>query len=66
MTLYSLVNHRTVDAEEAVVYYDFRVTYIASAFDGVALTSFSSNERPANEALIEVTLGQQVQVTVTN
>ncbi|KAL4114127.1 hypothetical protein PRIC2_014807 [Phytophthora ramorum] len=51
---------------EAVVSYDFRVTYIASAFDGVALTSFGINDRPAHEALIEVTLGQEVQVTVTN
>ncbi|KAG6610854.1 Multicopper oxidase [Phytophthora cinnamomi] len=51
---------------ESVVSYDFRVTYISSAFDGVALTSFGINDRPSHEALIEVTLGQQVEVTVTN
>ncbi|KAE8992283.1 hypothetical protein PR003_g21290 [Phytophthora rubi] len=51
---------------ESVVSYDFRVTYISSAFDGVALTSFGINDRPANESLIEVTLGQQVEITVTN
>ncbi|ETO76441.1 hypothetical protein F444_08159 [Phytophthora nicotianae P1976] len=69
LTLFCLAIHHTANAAscmEAVVYYDFRVTYITSAFDGVALTSFGINDRPAHEALIEATLGQQVQVTVTN
>ncbi|RLN95068.1 hypothetical protein BBJ28_00008971 [Nothophytophthora sp. Chile5] len=51
---------------ESVVAYEFRVTYIATAFDGVTLTSYGINDRPAHEALIEATLGQEVQVTVVN
>ncbi|KAG7375733.1 ferroxidase fet3 [Phytophthora pseudosyringae] len=69
LTLLCLTAQPRVDAAACmgpVVFYDFRVTYIASAFDGVALTSFGINDRPSHEALIEATLGQEVQVTVTN
>jgi iron transport multicopper oxidase len=65
----TLVWLASVDAAacyDSVVYFDWRITYISTAFDGVALTSYGINDRPAHEAVIDVTLGQQVEVTVTN
>ncbi|KAE9076520.1 hypothetical protein PF010_g23866 [Phytophthora fragariae] len=53
-------------ADTSTVAYDWHVTYISSACDGVHLTSYGINGNSSNYALIEVELGQTVQVTVTN
>ncbi|RLN15107.1 hypothetical protein BBJ28_00013063 [Nothophytophthora sp. Chile5] len=53
-------------ADNTTVTYDWRVTSISSSCDGVALTSFGINDAPSSQALIDVELGQTVQVTVTN
>ncbi|EGZ20338.1 hypothetical protein PHYSODRAFT_328462 [Phytophthora sojae] len=49
-----------------VVSYDWRVTPVATAFNGVPTTSLGINDRPAHEAAIDVQLGQDVEVSVTN
>ncbi|GMF37688.1 unnamed protein product [Phytophthora fragariaefolia] len=49
-----------------VASYDWRVTPVATAFDGVPATSLGINDRPAHEAVIDVQLGQDVEVRVTN
>ncbi|KAF4032810.1 Multicopper oxidase [Phytophthora infestans] len=48
------------------VTFDWRVTSIFSSFDVVALTSLGINDAPASQAAINVTLGDEVQMTVTN
>ncbi|EGZ26571.1 hypothetical protein PHYSODRAFT_320491 [Phytophthora sojae] len=53
-------------ADTSIVAYDWHVTYISSACDGVHMTSYGINGNSSNYALIEVELGQTVQVTVTN
>jgi len=54
------------DGSADVVSYDWRLTPIMTAFDGVGLETLGVNGKPSNEALIEVTLGQEVEVHVTN
>ncbi|KAL4140262.1 hypothetical protein PRNP1_014547 [Phytophthora ramorum] len=49
-----------------VVTYDWRLTPIKTAFDGVLLETLGVNGKPSNEAVIEVELGQEVEVRVTN
>ncbi|TDH69301.1 hypothetical protein CCR75_002540 [Bremia lactucae] len=46
--------------------YDWRITSIYSEYDGVYIPSLGINDRPADKAIIEVTLGQEVEVHVTN
>ncbi|KAJ8525568.1 hypothetical protein ON010_g15546 [Phytophthora cinnamomi] len=53
-----------VDAD--VVSYDWRVTPVATVFDGVPANSLGISNRPAHEAAIDVQLGQEVEVRVTN
>lgn len=49
-----------------VVTYDWRLTPIMTAFDGVRLQTLGVNSKPNHEAVIEVQLGQEVKVHVTN
>ncbi|CAI5717344.1 unnamed protein product [Peronospora destructor] len=49
-----------------VVTFDWRVTYLFTEYDGVFITSFGINDKPADQAIIEVELGQEVEVRVTN
>ncbi|EGZ26572.1 hypothetical protein PHYSODRAFT_320492 [Phytophthora sojae] len=49
-----------------VVTYDWRLTPIMTAFDGVLLETLGVNGKPCDEAIIEVELGQEVEVRVTN
>ncbi|ETI47720.1 hypothetical protein F443_08118 [Phytophthora nicotianae P1569] len=49
-----------------VVTYDWRLTPIMTAFDGVLLETLGVNDKPCDEAVIEVELGQEVEVRVTN
>ncbi|GMF48169.1 unnamed protein product [Phytophthora fragariaefolia] len=53
-------------ASADVVAYDWRLTPIMTAFDGVRLQTLGVNGKPSNEAVIEVKLGQDVEVHVTN
>ncbi|ETP45561.1 hypothetical protein F442_08048 [Phytophthora nicotianae P10297] len=53
-------------ADNSTVTYDWRVTYVSTACDGVSLTEYGINGDVATLALIELELGQTVQVTVTN
>jgi iron transport multicopper oxidase len=57
-----LSTHVTADT----ITYDWRVTNISTAYDGVHTTSFGINDNPSSDAVIDVELGQTVQVTVTN
>ncbi|RLN15111.1 hypothetical protein BBJ28_00013064 [Nothophytophthora sp. Chile5] len=49
-----------------VVTYDWRVTPIMAYFDGVPHEAFGINDKPSGEAVIDVELGQEVEVRVTN
>ncbi|POM60997.1 Multicopper oxidase, partial [Phytophthora palmivora] len=49
-----------------VVTYDWRLTPIMTAFDGVLLQTLGVNDKPCDEAVIEIELGQEVEVRVTN
>ncbi|CAI5717310.1 unnamed protein product [Peronospora destructor] len=49
-----------------VVTFDWRVTYLFTEYDGVFITSFGINDKPADQAIIKVELGQEVEVRVTN
>ncbi|KAE9177677.1 hypothetical protein PF005_g24394 [Phytophthora fragariae] len=49
-----------------VVTYDWRLTPIMTAFDGVLLETLGVNDKPCDEAVIDVELGQEVEVRVTN
>ncbi|KAG6610992.1 Multicopper oxidase [Phytophthora cinnamomi] len=53
-------------ASADVVTYDWRLTPIMTAFDGVRLQTLGVNGKPSHEAVIDVQLGQEVQVRVTN
>ncbi|KAG7377239.1 ferroxidase fet3 [Phytophthora pseudosyringae] len=48
------------------VSYDWHLTPIKTAFDGVYLPTLGVNGKPSHEAVIEVELGQDVEVHVTN
>ncbi|GMF47616.1 unnamed protein product [Phytophthora fragariaefolia] len=48
------------------VIYDWRLTPVMTAFDGVLLETLGVNDKPCDEAIIEVKLGQEVEVRVTN
>lgn len=50
----------------AVVSYDFHVTEFNASWDGVSRPVIGINGRPAHEFPIEVTLGDTIEVTVTN
>ncbi|KAG7396561.1 ferroxidase fet3 [Phytophthora boehmeriae] len=49
-----------------LVTYDWRVTSISAAFDGVSVPTLGINDKPADQAIIDVELGQEVEVRVTN
>ncbi|OWZ19320.1 hypothetical protein PHMEG_0006454 [Phytophthora megakarya] len=53
-------------ASSDVVTYDWRLTPIWTAFDGVLLQTLGVNNKPCDETVIEVELGQEVEVRVTN
>ncbi|KAL3669983.1 hypothetical protein V7S43_005354 [Phytophthora oleae] len=53
-------------ASADVVTYDWRLTPIQTTFDGVSLQTLGINGKPSHEARIEVELGQEVEVHVTN
>ncbi|RLN95067.1 hypothetical protein BBJ28_00008963 [Nothophytophthora sp. Chile5] len=48
------------------VTYDWRVTSITASFDGVAVPTLGINDKPSHEAVIDMELGQEVEVRVTN
>ncbi|KAG3072970.1 hypothetical protein PI124_g20912 [Phytophthora idaei] len=50
----------------AVVAYDWHLTPIQTAFDGVMLQTLGINDKPSHEAHIKIKLGQEVEVHVTN
>lgn len=57
----------TTLCDAQVATYNWSVTKIdASYFDGVSVAAYGINGRPSHEFPIEVELGQQVQVAVTN
>lgn len=49
-----------------VVTFDWRITYLAIEYDGVYIDSIGINDKPAGLSIIEVELGQEVEVRVTN
>ncbi|KAG7396560.1 ferroxidase fet3 [Phytophthora boehmeriae] len=49
-----------------LVTYNWRVTSSSAAFDGVSLPTLGINDKPADQAIIDVVLGQDVEVRVTN
>ncbi|CEG43340.1 hypothetical protein F442_08030 [Plasmopara halstedii] len=49
-----------------VVSYDWRITSLYSEYDGVFIHSIGINDKPADQAVIDVVLGQEVEVRVTN
>lgn len=49
-----------------LVTYDWRVTSLSSEYDGVYIHSLGINNKPADQAVIDVELGQEVEVRVTN
>ncbi|KAE9019235.1 hypothetical protein PR003_g12899 [Phytophthora rubi] len=49
-----------------LVTYDWRVTEITAVFDGVPRPMLGINDKPSDQAVIDVTLGQDVEVRVTN
>ncbi|CEG42954.1 hypothetical protein L916_07850 [Plasmopara halstedii] len=49
-----------------VVSFDWRVTNIYTEYDGVFINSIGINDKPADQAVIDVELGQEVEVRVTN
>ncbi|KAG7381110.1 ferroxidase fet3 [Phytophthora boehmeriae] len=53
-------------ADNSTVTYDWRVTYVATACDGVFMTEYGINGDVGTAAVIDIELGQTVQVTVTN
>jgi iron transport multicopper oxidase len=57
---------QALECSAGVVSYDWRVTPVATAFDGVPTISYGINDRPSQEAVIDVQLGQDVEVRVTN
>jgi iron transport multicopper oxidase len=62
-----LFTTQTLVANAQVVTYNWTVTKIDAAyFDGVSVSAYGINGLPCHEFPIEVELGQQVQVSVTN
>ncbi|KAK1929716.1 Laccase [Phytophthora citrophthora] len=61
-----LLNQLPLSYAGDVVTYNWRLTPIKSAFDGVLLDTLGVNDKPCDEAVIEVELGQEVEVRVTN
>ncbi|KAG1702626.1 hypothetical protein DVH05_009574 [Phytophthora capsici] len=59
-------NIATITADNSTVTYDWRVTYVSTACDGVTMTEYGINNDVSTRALIELELGQTVQVSVTN
>lgn len=53
-------------AAAKVVSFDWHVTQFNASFDGVSRPVIGINGRPAHEFLIEITLGDTIEVTVTN
>ncbi|KAG6610973.1 putative multicopper oxidase [Phytophthora cinnamomi] len=49
-----------------VVTYDWRVTNITASYDGVSIQSLGINGKPSDQSVIDVELGQEVEVRVTN
>ncbi|KAE8964972.1 hypothetical protein PR003_g29984 [Phytophthora rubi] len=49
-----------------LVTYDWRVTHLNVEYDGVFIHSLGINDKPADQAVIDVELGQDVEVRVTN
>ncbi|GMF52593.1 unnamed protein product [Phytophthora fragariaefolia] len=49
-----------------LVTYDWRVTSLNVEYDGVFIHSLGINDKPADQAVIDVELGQDVEVRVTN
>ncbi|KAL4140250.1 hypothetical protein PRNP1_014535 [Phytophthora ramorum] len=49
-----------------LVTYDWRVTHLTSEYDGVFIDSLGINNKHADQAVIDVELGQEVEVRVTN
>ncbi|RLN59760.1 hypothetical protein BBJ28_00024849 [Nothophytophthora sp. Chile5] len=65
-TLALLLSLHATSTHADVVTYDWRLTPIMTAFDGVLLETLGVNDRPSNKAMIDVELGQEVEVRVTN
>ncbi|RLN53384.1 hypothetical protein BBJ29_009020 [Phytophthora kernoviae] len=61
-----LMTQLSVSAVADVVAYDWRLTPIMTAFDGVLLETLGINDKPSNEAVIDIVLGQEIEVRVTN
>ncbi|EEY66763.1 multicopper oxidase, putative [Phytophthora infestans T30-4] len=49
-----------------LVTYNWRVTSLTTDYDGVSIHSLGINDKPADQAVIDVELGQEVEVRVTN
>ncbi|OWZ02780.1 Multicopper oxidase, partial [Phytophthora megakarya] len=49
-----------------LVIFDWSVTALYGEYDGVTIDSIGINNKPADEAVIDVELGQEVEVRVTN
>ncbi|RLN49182.1 hypothetical protein BBJ28_00021868 [Nothophytophthora sp. Chile5] len=50
----------------AIVRYDWNVTPYNAVFDGVPVAAYGINDGPAHKAVINVTLGDEVEVHLTN
>ncbi|KAG7381111.1 ferroxidase fet3 [Phytophthora boehmeriae] len=53
-------------SEADVVVYDWRLTPVWSAFDGVFVETLGVNDKPGHEAVIDIEFGQEIEVRVTN
>ncbi|KAG7388734.1 ferroxidase fet3 [Phytophthora boehmeriae] len=53
-------------ARADIVVYDWRLTPVWAAFDGVYIETLGVNDKPGHEAIIDVEFGQEVEVRVTN
>lgn len=49
-----------------LVQYDWTVSQTQAAYDGVTSPVYTINGKPGSDALIEATLGDKIQVRVTN
>ncbi|RLN49355.1 hypothetical protein BBJ29_008371 [Phytophthora kernoviae] len=49
-----------------VVVYDWRLTPVWAAFDGVFVDTLGVNDKPGNEAVIDIEFGQKIEVRITN
>ncbi|CAH0473565.1 unnamed protein product [Peronospora belbahrii] len=66
ITLVSLVTLWLGPSAADVVTFIWRVTPLTHEYDGVRIQSFGINNKPADQAVIDVVLGQEVEVRVTN